>query len=85
MIAGRAATVAGMAVGWLCSRITGCSWLPPACASVMIRFTHDWSAEPLAFQSSVSTDQFQTAIRRPCARLSVVLLVAPYGGRKKHG
>jgi hypothetical protein len=37
----------------------------------MIRFTQYADEEPLAFQSSVSTDQVQNFIRRCCARLSV--------------
>ena len=36
----------------------------PFSARVMIRFTQYAEDEPLAFQSSVSTDQVQTVIRR---------------------
>ena len=51
----------------------------------MIRFTQYEDAEPFAFQSSVSTDQVQTVIRRCCAWLSVVALYEPPGGRNPHG
>src|SRR4051812_18740507 len=85
MIRGSAASVAGDPPGWLCIRITGCVWLPPACARLTMRSTHTWAPEPAACQSRVSTDQFHTCIPREAARLSVVVLYAPYGGRKKHG
>src|SRR5215217_785361 len=85
MIRGRAASVAGEPPGWLCMRITGWVWLPPARARATMRSTHTWDDEPLACQSRVSTDQFHTCIPRDEATFSVVALYAPYGGRKKHG
>src|SRR4051794_35135389 len=85
MIVRSAATVAGLPAGELCIRTTGWAWVPPAWARLMIRLTQNESPDPLAFQSSVSTDQFQTLMLRAWARLSVVLLYEPYGGRKKHG
>ena len=51
----------------------------------MIRFTQYADDEPFAFQSSVSTDHVQTVIRRCCARLSVVELYSPPGGRNPQG
>src|SRR3712207_3253020 len=85
MIRGRAARVAGDPPGWLCRRTTGWLWLPPACARLTMRSTHTWADEPAACQSRVSTDQFHTCMPRDAARLSVVLLYAPYGSRKKQG
>jgi hypothetical protein len=41
--------------------------------------------DPLAFQSSVSTDHSQNFILRCCARLSVLELYAPPGGRNAQG
>src|SRR5215472_15084428 len=65
---------------------TGFRSTPPSCsASRMIRLTQYGEDEPFAFQSSVSTDQSHTFIRRCCARLSVVELYEPYGGRNVHG
>ena len=66
-------------------RITGWVWLPPACARLTMRSTHTCADEPAACQSSVSTDQFHTCMPREAARLRVVPLYAPYGGRKKQG
>src|SRR4051794_31296332 len=85
MIVGSAATVAASPLGASCMRITGWAWLLPASARLMIRLTQTAEAEPWAFQSSVSTDQFQTLMWRARARASVVLLYEPDGGRKKQG
>src|SRR4051794_31255414 len=85
MIRGSAITVAGTPAGGLCIRMTGWVWLPPASARVTIRFTQYDEVDVLAFQSSVSTDQFQVLIRRSFAWLSVDELYSPYGGRKRHG
>jgi len=86
MIVGRAATVAGLPAGWLCMSTTGCLSTPPSdSASEMIRFTQYADDEPFAFQSSVSTDQVQTVIRRCRARVSVVELYEPPGGRNPQG
>src|SRR5687768_13115412 len=84
MIRGSAATVAGLPVGWLCMRITGCCCDPPACASETIRSTHICAPDPPAFQSSVSTDHSHTDIRRCNAALRVLVLYSPYGGRNRH-
>src|SRR6266700_5069848 len=85
MMRGSAATVAGFPAGWLCMRITGCACAPPASARDVIRLIQNASPDPAAFQSSVSTDQFQTRMWRCWARLSVVALYSPYGGRNTHG
>src|SRR5262245_34464491 len=62
-----------------------CRTPPSRSASRMIRFTQYEEDEPFAFQSSVSTDQSHTFMRRCCARLRVVELYEPYGGRNVHG
>src|SRR6266545_4752710 len=50
----------------------------------MIRFTQYGSEDPLAFQSSVSTDHIHTARWRWYAAVRVSALYDPYGGRKMH-
>src|SRR5215204_5197363 len=85
MIFGSAATVAGLPIGALCMSTTGWSCVPPAWARLRMRLTQKASPEPLAFQSSVSTDQVQKLMPRAWARLRVVLLYAPYGGRNTQG
>src|SRR5215207_1993279 len=85
MMRGSANTVAGTPAGGLCRSTTGCCWLPPAMARETIRSTQYDDVDVPAFQSSVSTDQFHTAMRRCWARLSVVELYSPYGGRNRHG
>src|SRR5674536_24887 len=77
MIVGSAARLAGNPAGKLCMSTTGCCWLPPASAREMMRSTQDAEVEEPAFQSSVSTDQFQTAMRRCWARARVVEVYAP--------
>ena len=51
----------------------------------MMRFTQYEEDDPLAFQSSVSTDQVQNFMLRCCARVLVVVLYEPPGGRNAHG
>ena len=77
MTDGSAATVAGFPAGWLWNRMIGCSWLAPASARLRMRSTQDTAPLPAAFQSSGSTDQFQTCMWRWCARASVVASKAP--------
>jgi len=73
MIFGRAIAVAGSPAGALCIRTTGFDNAPPSfSARRTMRFTQYADADPAAFQSSVSTDHNQTAVRRRSAMRSVV-------------
>src|SRR5947208_3169024 len=85
MILDRAASVAGLPPTWLCIKTTGWSWLTPASAREAILATQLGSDDPCAFQSSVSTDQFQTDMPPAAAAVVVAVSNDPYGGLNRHG